>query len=460
MKRQDEKNLDVARKKGFPLSKFNWLLEVILFVVSIFLLITTFRVNEGYQKLKATSDSYIEWERQAMQMEMSSDHLTREVRLFVQTKNVEHMRSYFVEVEENRTREKVLTAIGEEFSEDSKMYTSLKESLRQSHELQNLEYTAMRLTIESIEDGSINKEYVRREVIEAELPAEAESMTVAEKYQLAYEYVNGEEYFRAKEVIENGVNECIAELIEFVQDQQDDATRKLDLWLIQQRIWLALFIAAAVVIILATTFQIIRPLNRAVPFIKENKTIPVTGAEEFRILVNTYNRMHKMNQNYRDKLAYKASHDPLTGVLNRSGFEDVLHDVDLSDVALLIVDIDFFKNVNDEYGHEMGDRALEAVGQLLKASFRSDDVICRMGGDEFAVIMWHTGPEKKELIDGKIRQANDLLTNGYNDLPKMSLSVGVAFGQESEPENIFHDADKALYRTKTSGRCGCSFYSA
>ena len=458
-------------QKGFPLSKFNWALELIILVVSVFLLLTTFKVSSSYQALKEASFNYMDWERKATQMELSSDHLTREVRLFVQELNPEklqnlnlksikgHLDNYFTEVKESGTRETVLKAIEETFTKKSEIYLSLKSSLDESHALQYREYTAMRMAIESCGEKAASLLDLYDEVKTAELPSGYDDLTPEEKHKKANEYVNDKEYFDSKSVIESGVNKCVAQLIDFVQKQEDAATKELDRLLIEQRVWLGLFIAAAVTIILVTTYQIIRPLTKAVPYIRNDSAIPVTGAEEFRILVRTYNRMHKMNQSYREKLAYKASHDPLTGVLNRSGFEEVINDVDLSEVALLIVDIDFFKKVNDEYGHTTGDRALETVTQMLRDSFRTEDVICRMGGDEFAVIMWHTGPEKKELIDGKIAKLNNDLGRGSDDVPPLSLSVGVAFGVENDPKEIFRNADKALYRTKTSGRRGCSFYN-
>lgn len=456
MTNQEENKVE-KKKRGFPLSKFNWALELIVLVVSVFLLITTFRVNNGYQDLKKTSDNYIDWERQATQMQLSSDYLTDQVRLFAQSRGeMVYANNYFREVEENLSREKARDAIRDAFSETSSVFKYLQSALDESHKLEQLEYTAMRMTIESIEGSDIGS--YRGEIRGAEVPPEAATMTSEEKWIYALECVNGEQYHTSKEIIESNVDHCISELINAVKTEQDAATRVLDLLLIQQRVWLVLFILAALTIIIVTSIQIIRPLNRAIPFIRSDKTIPVSGAEEFRELAKTYNRMHKINQTYRERLAYRANHDPLTGVLNRNGIEELLRSADLGNAALLIIDIDHFKRFNDEYGHEMGDRVLAKVTQTLQSLFRSEDAICRMGGDEFAIIMWHTGPEKKELISEKIRKANEELGGGMNDLPRISISAGVAFGIECEHEDIFHNADMALYHTKHTGRGGCTFF--
>lgn len=444
-------------KKGFPLSKFNYILEAVVLVVSVLLLITTFRVNGGYQRLKEISDHYIECERQATQLEISSDTLTREARLFANEKGKEHIDAYFAE-KDSGNREYAVSVIKTFFFEDSDIVKALQRALEESQKLEQTEYTAMRLTLESMGVEAGYEAASREEIKNAELPLGAENMTRAEKWELAKALVNGQEYYNAKDKIIGNVDICILNMINEVKTRQDTAEHSLDLLLIQQRVWLVLFIAAAVAVITVTSVQIIRPLNRAVPYIRNDSAIPVSGAEEFRLLVKTYNRMHRINQTYRDKLAYRANHDPLTGVLNRNGMEDILHSTSLENAALLILDIDHFKQINDEHGHAMGDRVLTTVSQSLQSMFRGEDIVCRMGGDEFVVIMWNSGPELRELIAGKIQKINEELAVGADGLPSISVSAGVAFGAECPNEDIFHCADMALYETKTTGRAGCTFY--
>lgn len=93
------------------------------------------------------------------------------------------------------------------------------------------------------------------------------------------------------------------------------------------------------------------------------------------------------------------------------------------------------------------------------SNFRSDDCVCRIGGDELAIIMTHAGVELRELVREKIRRANEQLQHPEDDLPPVSLSVGVAFGDwKNSTGDIFKDADAALYKVKRSGRKGCEFY--
>ena len=158
---------------------------------------------------------------------------------------------------------------------------------------------------------------------------------------------------------------------------------------------------------------------------------------------------------------HEAEHDALTGALNRGSFEKILNIYENGEkpFAMIICDVDIFKHVNDTYGHAVGDEILKKVANLLKTTFRSIDYVCRIGGDEFAVIMVDVNQELSYTISEKITVINNQLYCPTDDLPAISLSVGVAFTDRANPgESIFKDADKALYRVKQNGKHGCGFY--
>ena len=128
-------------------------------------------------------------------------------------------------------------------------------------------------------------------------------------------------------------------------------------------------------------------------------------------------------------------------------------------MALILIDVDYFKSVNDTYGHAVGDRVLKRVAEILRHSFRSVDIICRIGGDEFVVVMTRANSSMRQLVMNKINRANELLQHPKDDLPPVSLSVGVAFSDRENPQgDIFKDADTALYKVKEAGRKGCCVF--
>ena len=122
---------------------------------------------------------------------------------------------------------------------------------------------------------------------------------------------------------------------------------------------------------------------------------------------------------------------------------------------MILIDVDTFKSVNDTYGHAMGDTILQKVATLLKRTFRSIDYVCRIGGDEFAIIMVEMTSDLKYTIEEKIEAVNETLSKEVDGVPAVSLSVGVAFSDRDNAEDdIFKDADKALYYIKEHGRHG------
>ena len=144
---------------------------------------------------------------------------------------------------------------------------------------------------------------------------------------------------------------------------------------------------------------------------------------------------------------------------NRNGYDFLINNIDFTNSAMLIIDVDGFKKINDAYGHETGDRALRRTADEIKHSFRAEDYVCRVGGDEFVVIMINVGDEHRDLIVEKIEKINEKLGVEEDGMPAMSVSAGVAFGNNPHSSgDIFEDADEAMYRVKRNGKKGCAFY--
>ena len=162
------------------------------------------------------------------------------------------------------------------------------------------------------------------------------------------------------------------------------------------------------------------------------------------------------------RLTNKAETDELTGLLNRAGYDRLLEELDLKETILLLVDTDKFKGINDRFGHETGDRVLQKIAKSLLANFRQADYVCRIGGDEFAVLMLNIGILDDDRIIDKIRFINrELAATAVDELPTVSVSVGVARGTgASNWTELFKQADSVLYGVKQDGGRGCRVYHA
>lgn len=155
-----------------------------------------------------------------------------------------------------------------------------------------------------------------------------------------------------------------------------------------------------------------------------------------------------------------AQNDPLTGLNNRRYFDRKLRQSinKKKHFILLLCDVDDFKRVNDTHGHAAGDAVLRTTASLLKSAFRSTDYICRIGGDEFAVIMTDADESARKAVADKLRYINSRLGSNDTTLPKVSLSAGAAcFNGGESAEYIFNEADRALYYVKAHWKGDCGF---
>ena len=164
-----------------------------------------------------------------------------------------------------------------------------------------------------------------------------------------------------------------------------------------------------------------------------------------------------------DTLLYKSQHDDLTGLLSRGAFEafaiDIIENKAVMDSALMLIDLDYFKTINDTYGHAKGDQALKLVSKLLCEHFRSTDHVARIGGDEFAVLFAKLHANNAQRIIQTIDNINFSLKDNEIDVP-FTLSAGLAFFHPGDRFlDLYERADKALYYKKEQGRGGCSIES-
>jgi len=153
------------------------------------------------------------------------------------------------------------------------------------------------------------------------------------------------------------------------------------------------------------------------------------------------------------ELAYRALHDPLTGLANRAMFQerlDYAFRVGHRGVAVLWIDLDRFKEVNDIFGHEVGDEMLIAIADRLREVLRESDDIARIGGDEFAVVLPNVVESEAQMIGERVLQA---LTNRDAFRLQVGASLGVAWQAPSEQDNVLlvRRADEAMYRAKALG---------
>jgi diguanylate cyclase (GGDEF)-like protein len=165
-------------------------------------------------------------------------------------------------------------------------------------------------------------------------------------------------------------------------------------------------------------------------------------------------------QRERERLEYLAAHDPLTGLLNRRGFDALLAERVSAcrqyghQLAVLYVDMDGFKRINDDLGHAVGDELLRCFAARLTAGVRATDTVARLGGDEFGMILDHANlVQAVSAADALI----DQLSRPYRiqDVRlEVSASIGIAVNLDAgnSPRSLLEAADPAMYRAKNAGK--------
>ncbi|HEX6739696.1 MAG TPA: EAL domain-containing protein [Vicinamibacteria bacterium] len=169
------------------------------------------------------------------------------------------------------------------------------------------------------------------------------------------------------------------------------------------------------------------------------------------------------------QIAHLAYHDPLTGLPNRQLFLDRLSVASAGaqrrhqSLAVLFIDLDRFKVINDSLGHPIGDLLLKEVSKRLRRSLREEDTVARLGGDEFtAILLGGAAPAQVSRVAQKIRDTvkAPLLLGGHELAVSTSIGIGLYPSDGTDPQTLLRSADTAMYRAKELGRDGHQFYTA
>jgi len=197
--------------------------------------------------------------------------------------------------------------------------------------------------------------------------------------------------------------------------------------------------------------------------------IVITCEERYAGVVHGHDLLHEITQRKQTELYFLAHYDGLTQIPNRMLFLDRLNQACREalrsgrEVALLFIDVDRFKQINDSLGHRFGDALLQAIARLMQACARDSDTVARLGGDEFAILMESIqAPEDAEALAQRLleamRQPFKVLDREIN----ISASIGIAIfpRDDSQVDILLSKADAAMYEVKVSGRNGFRQFSA
>lgn len=215
---------------------------------------------------------------------------------------------------------------------------------------------------------------------------------------------------------------------------------------------------------------VVRPLASLQAAIRQVKAgvydsrLPLSGSRELVDLADGFNRMAAIVGEQQARLEVQATRDSLTGLLNHACFHEVLEQETAratrkgTPLAILVIDVDYFKEINDQHGHPAGDGVLRAIGACLQDTVRAADVAARLGGDEFALLLPEADADRAFAVAERVRAALGEIP--ITSTTCVSTSVGIACypSDTGDATQLVELADRALYDVKRAGRGGARRY--
>lgn len=442
--------------KGIRIQTLSYTMIAVSCIFYIFILYITIQVSENYKSLTQNITTYNLCRQDADALEEASDYLTEQVRLYVMTSDSEYMNAYIEELYVTKRREQALDNLRIHNLNGEESLSYLQQALDESNELAVTELYAIRLVGEA---AGYSPDMFPDSMKNIQLSEEDAALSSAEKLQKAQTQVFNAEYIHTKELIQSDISSCLNPIVSASLEAQETSALDMNQALFRQRIYISILFFLNIITFIMIIILIVKPLKIYVNCIKEEKMLSIIGSYEFKYLALTYNDIYTLNRVNETMLRQKAEHDPLTGLANRSAF-DKLQQIMKTDIpmTLFLIDVDYFKNVNDTYGHKVGDQVLKKVASSLQKSFRSQDFVMRIGGDEFAAVITNITLEQRFVFDQKADIINKFLSDKEDGLPAVTLSIGAAFSSHGFTDDLYNLADKALYHVKEHGRNGYALY--
>lgn len=426
-------------------------------LLAVLVMMLAVRLQRGFIELYDTTEQFIVCDNTAREMKDGSNYLTEQARLFTLWGDIEYLDNYFTE--ENETRRVDLSAEKlQEYSGESDGFAYITTALQLSHDLTKIDYRAMRLMVEAV---GVDPAEWPQELLDTVLSEEEAALSKDEKVDAAQHLLRSKSYQENRDSIVASITAYRSTMAAVIRDQLTKAAGRLSASLWQLVVYSVLLVVSIFASWALVYLLIVKPITRSIGYVRRGELVPVRGAVELRELASVYNEIFEENQEKQRIIRREAERDALTELLNRRCFERTLGAYKQAGepFALVIVDVDTFKTINDTMGHSVGDAVIKRVASALSSAFRGGDHICRIGGDEFAVIVSDITKADADVICRKMAAINERLSVPEDGVPTVSLSSGVAFANNKKAaEKIFENADEALYQVKKNGRNGCAVY--
>ena len=382
-----------------------------------------------------------------------SDELTFCVNRYLSDQSDNSLSEYF-NIIDNQLREKEI--------EKAKKYnidcSSLEDALQLSDELSQRETHAFKLI--TLANNTIPS--APHQVRDYILPKDEEILPSNEKIDLAKKLIESKEYNSFKRNIYNKIDEFEYKILYDAEEKLVAETKSISVYLKYQYLFQGIENILVFLMAILLYKKVTVVLRKYIKSISKNQSISPDGTAELVYLAKVFNQYTETRNKEQEQLRYKAENDSLTKAANRSALENFIStklNSKSSDGALVFLDVDEFKTINDTYGHDAGDAVLKFLVNELRKNFRENDFVGRFGGDEFGIWLDNVTESNIDLIKSRLHDLNQKSVVFDNNKIDMSISAGVTFCKSGDKfEDVLKRADVALYQKKKNGKKGCFVY--
>lgn len=444
-----------GKRAGIRLIHMNIVMICIGLVLATLLVVSMFRTTDTVKQVVSFTNNYLVGQQTGGMLRDFAGNLSEQAVAFVQSGEIGPAKAYEAQL-------KVINGQLEQHSEETAVSASANTEFATALEAfrgrLRTEQIAMRMAAESMPKQMF--EALPDFLKETELSEEDKALSDEERKGRAMGLLTSESYAGLEETIRDAVDRSHRFSSEEGRMQAGRTFSKVQHIMGNQIILVILFLVVSVLALALNRILIISPIQRSVESLDRREPIPEEGSYEMRHMARVYNDVLKENEEKTERLTYTATHDALTGVYNRTEFDRYYRQIEKQqNVGMIVADVDHFKQYNDEFGHDIGDRVLCTAVEAMKRHFRTVDHISRIGGDEFCVIMPRTGQKDAGKIREKILEINRELSEENGDLPPVTISAGVAFWNRPDPDgSLFKDADTVLLELKKTRDDCCAVW--
>ena len=435
--------MNSERKFKTSLRLSNVVMVCIIAIFCVLLAINTIRVRTYNEKSLELSQAHMKYTDIAMQVNLGSDILTEQVRLFAETGDMSYLYGYFEEAKESGHRDTAIKELNNlPWSHNEE---NVRRAMRESNKLMEREYYAMRLAASGY---GIPVENLPEEIREVEILPYDRTLSLEEAKERARTMLFDDTYLSAKQRIKTHINTFLDNVIDISLFEYDGITKKLERNILLQSVIIITMLIAVLIITVFINKFIVRPLIRASKNIKNNKPIDMPSfLEEMSALNDSYNNLRASNNELMEQLSVVAHKDALTGMGSRFAYNNYVEEIKDRNVSLLLFlfDVNNLRSTNNNEGHAKGDKLLADAAECIRKVFGiyPHESCFRVGGDEFVAFI-EKEPRKRANV--YIEQFKEETKN-----KGVSVSVGYAYTEnvsEASINTMFNQADDDMYREK------------